>query len=339
MRRGHTDGTITIESFGQNPDKRDQGCTIRRGLAAVVAIALQVIAFNVDPWINAMLKNAAPNVDKIFIAYPPRPWSYSTKAREYLRNPTALESLEIDSLECAVEIVNGDWERDEDTRNCLLKRAREQGYDWMVIQDADEFYTQESWARLRQKMNEASNSELLITPWYNFWKSPEYVVVNRGTGIKTLNEGFAVRAKESNVMFTFSRTTNASYKTVIDEPCYHYGYVMDDQAMIRKINSWAHANEMLSARLWYELKWRRWNPNSIYLHPGSPSHWLRAERFPLHQPAFAADFMPSQGIEPREKGIYWNITEAAWNGLSWAQWKIGSLKKAIRASLVNRKNK
>ena len=299
----------------------------------MTSIALQVIAFNVDPWINSMLRNAAPHVDKIFIAYPPRPWNYSVVARESIRNPTQLESIDIEDLQCPVEIVRGDWERDEDTRNCLLTRAREQGFDWMVVQDADEFYTERSWARLIAMMNNEDSSDLLITPWYNFWKSPEYVIVNRGTGIKTLNEGFAVRAKGSNVVFTYSRTTNATRKTVIDEPCYHYGYVMNDDAMLRKISSWAHANEMMSTKLWFELKWRRWTPTTIYLHPGSPAHWLKAERFPLHQPSFAAEFMPRQWLEPRNQGVVWSLVETGWNIASWCKWKINTLRQAIRTSI------
>ena len=115
-------------------------------------IALQVIAFNVDTWISKMLGNASPHVDKIFIAYPSRPWMYNSESRERLVNPTKLESISLNDLACEVEIVQGDWAYEEDTRNELLCRARSEKFDWQVIQDADEFYTVSSWKRLRQEM-------------------------------------------------------------------------------------------------------------------------------------------------------------------------------------------
>ena len=160
-------------------------------------ICLQVIAFNVDTWINEMLENAAPHVDKIFIAYPPRPWNYSKKSRTNIKNPTDIKNIKTEQLPCKVEIVYGDWNYDEDTRNALLQKARNEEYDWMIIQDADEFYKEDAWKTIKQEIEDATDTELLITPWINFWKNPRYVIVNKYNGIKSLNEGAAIKAKNA----------------------------------------------------------------------------------------------------------------------------------------------
>lgn len=305
----------------------------------LMRIALQVIAFNVDPWINSMLRNAAPHVDKIFIAFPPRPWGYSSKARESLKNPTNLESLQLNNLACEVEVVHGDWLYDENTRNDLLNRARCEGYDWMVIQDADEFYTRESWKRLCDIMANDTTHDLIITPWFNFWKSPTYVVENRGSGIKCLNEGFAIRAKNSDKCFTFSRTSNTCFRRVADEPCYHYGYVMSNESMFRKIHTWAHTKDISSTKIWYELKWRRWEENTLFLNPGSPALWLKAVRFPLPQPDFALEFMHLDSQQTETKGLHWAIIDWLWNSKAILEWRLIQLKRITRNSMLNYRKK
>ena len=301
-------------------------------------IALQVIAFNVSPWINAMLRNAAPHVDKIYIAYPPRPWAYSEYARANLKNPTALDEIRLEDLGCTIEVVHGDWEYDEDTRNHLLGLARTEGFEWMIIQDADEFYSPESWSRATTLMRseQLEDTELLITPWFNFWKTPEYVIENHCGGIKSLNEGFAIRCSDPLLRFTFSRTSNAKKRRVIDEPCYHYGYVMSDQQMGLKIQTWAHTKEIADMKQWYRLKWQYWNESTRYLHPGSPIHWSRAIRFPHPQPDFYWEFMPTRKLDEQAKGFVFASQEALWNTRALLKWAVRQLKALSRASLTSR---
>ena len=299
-------------------------------------VSLQVIAFNVDPWINIMLNNAACFVDKIYIAYPPRPWGYSLKARNSIVNSTKLEDIQVSGLPCKVEIVKGDWLDEEETRNCLLNKAREEDYDWMIIQDADEFYTSASWNRLLERLSSLRDYEAAVTPWYNFWKSPEYVIENRGSGIKCLNAGFAIKAKDSTCQFRSARKVDAKKFVCIDEPCYHYGYVMNSVAMQRKLMSFAHTNDIKNVALWYELKWLRWSEETRYLHPSSPAHWTKAIRFPLEQPDFADQiFNAFESYQTFEKGLIWKIRDHIWNCEAEIKWQEKKLRRLSRVSLNN----
>ncbi len=299
-------------------------------------VCLQVIAFNVDTWINQMLENAAPHVDKIFIAYPPRPWKYSQSARDKLKNPTKLSSIKIKHLKCEVEIIKGDWEYDEDTRNFLLERARSEEFDWMIIQDADEFYTEDGWKILKKEMNRNDDTELLITPWINFWKNPRFVLLNSTLGIKSLNEGAAIRAKKAKSIFTFSRTSNAIRRKVINADCYHYGYVMDNEAMRTKIQTWAHAKQIRDIEIWYSLKWLNWTEESRFLHPSSPYAWSCATPFQLQQPSFAYSFMKynSQPIV-NKKGVLLTLNEFIWDRRANIIHLIRKAKQILRNSNLN----
>jgi len=261
-------------------------------------IAVHILAYDVDLYINAMLQNVGPWVDKIYIAYPPRPWDYIPSSRDTRTNPTRLESIDAGEFSHKVEIIKGDWKKEEDTRNACLERAMQDGMDWLIIQDADEFYTEQSWKILRHQLQNKPNVDLFVTTWYNFWKSSYYVIENNYGSIKSENAGFAVRCKPE-LKFVRARSANSKSTVIIDEPCYHYGYVKSDEEMLAKVTQWGHAHQFDGPR-WIRLKWLRWNLWTENIHPVTPPRWRRAVLFPLHQPEFAHQFaIPVEAQRPK----------------------------------------
>jgi len=295
-------------------------------------ISLQVLAFNVDRTLNIMLQNASPHVDKIFIAYPKRAWNYSKDNTKKL-NPTKLDYINME-LPCDVDIVHGDWEKDEDTRNELLEISKLERFDWMIIQDADEFYTSESWEILiRSLKNPVSLMyDCVKTPYFTFWKSPSYVLHHHQEGIKNGITTFAVNCRKEQIYFLYSRTTTARDVMFLDMPCYHYSYVLDDNECKVKINTWTHAGDLISKTLWYEIKWKRWHETSKFLHPGSPWMWDKAVRFPLPQPSFAIEIRAAQHSQ-KDLGIFWSCMESIYDIYSRCRQAINGLKRLIRASI------
>jgi hypothetical protein len=259
-------------------------------------LAVHVLAYDVNAYINPMLRNVAPHVEKIYLAYPKRPWNYIPSSRETRTNPTELEDINFGDFKHKVEVIQGDWEKEEDTRNSCFDRAKAEGFDWLIIQDADEFYTEESWAQIRGQLKNNSDCELYKTPWFNFWKSSEFVIADPGGSIKDVNAGFAVRCKES-LKFARSRTTNARQIKILDCPCYHYGWVKSDEEMWQKVTQWGHAHQFNGPR-WYEVKWLNWTYNTVNLSP-IWNTWCRAIRFPLHQPDFAHEY--TYAVDPQKQ--------------------------------------
>ena len=297
-------------------------------------ICLQVLAYNVSNSINAMLKNAADHVDKIYIAYPSRAWDYH---RDFMNttNPRKLGEINT-SLNCDVEIIKGEWRKDEHTRNALLEKARHDKFDWMIIQDADEFYTLYSWSRLKAILfgEKCTSADSIQVPYLTFWKSPSFVLEGNQEGIKNGTTTFAINCNNEKLHFSYSRTTTAKRQLYIDEPCYHYSYVLSDSEIKQKLSSWAHSNDLLSKRLWYHLKWRHWHPGSKMLHPGSPWLWTRAVRFPLPQPSFVGELNFS---EPTQKDInlFWAILDFLYNAKARIDQFINGLKRVIRATFLS----
>lgn len=251
-------------------------------------IALHVLAYDVTQWINPMLRNAAPHVDKIYLAYAKRPFNYIPESRKTRTNPTRLEDIDLSGIENKVEIIEGDWELEENTRNHCFERAKADGFDWMIIQDADEFYTEADWAQIRRELQRELKVDVIKTTWYQFWKSSQFVIADQYGSIKGTNAGFAVRCKKELTFFN-RRQTNTHNVRELDCPCYHYGFVQTNDQMRDKVTQWSHARDFNALR-WYDLKWLNWNEASINLNPVFPVSWKRAVRFPLHQPDFASQF-------------------------------------------------
>ena len=251
-------------------------------------IASHILAYNVSSTLRAALENMAPHVDKIFIAYPSRPWNYVPHSRQSKTNPTSLAEVHQAAAGLKVEILEGDWSTDEESRNACLERAKGEGFDWFLTQDADEFYTESGWAMIREKLLRSTHEEYFVTTWYNFWKSAQFVVVNAAGDLKDTNAGFALRCKD-HLRFVRSRQPNSGRRLVMDCPCYHYGYVRTDAEISEKIETWTHAKDF-DAERWYRLKWLGWTERTINLHPIAPWTWKRAIRFPLEQPPFSLQF-------------------------------------------------
>ncbi len=278
-----------------------------------------------------MIENAKPYVDKIFIAYPELSWCYGSSKRSV--NPTSYKKITT-FVDEKTEIIRGIWKRDEDTRNSLLASARSQKFDWMIIQDADEFYTNQSWEILKSYLNSAGaqNKSVINVPLYTFWKTPCYVIEEPHYGIKAGEACFAINCRHKEVNFNFSRTTNAKSIHYIDEPCYHYSYVLSEQEVKNKIKTWAHSNDFIIRNLWFQIKWKRWHQSSQYLHPGSPWLWSRAVRFPLPQPPFARALLKDISAQQHDIGIVWACIEIIYNAIAWWRKRFNGFKRLIKAT-------
>jgi hypothetical protein len=252
-------------------------------------IAAHVLAYNVTRFIQPVLLNMEPFVDKIYVAHSPRPFGYLPCVRESKSNPTTLNDIRAVGIGPKLEIVEGDWLDEESMRNECFTRAKADGMDWFVTQDADEFYTERGWRDIRQTLMTHGRDDHFVTTWLNFWKSAQYVLLNSKGEMKETNASFAIRCR-SNLRFVSRRLTNACRTSVIDCPCYHYGYVMNDVEMLDKVSTWSHAHEVRAVNQWFRNKWLNWREATRFLHPINPLSWSRAIRFPLEQPEFAAHF-------------------------------------------------
>lgn len=262
-------------------------------------IASHILCFNVDRFIKHAVANCHPHVDKIYLAWSPVSWGYGAQR---MLNPTDIHGFNLTKEFPKCEIVEGEWNTEEEMRNACLDRAKSDRYDWLLTQDADEFYPDSSWIIIKNSLKNAPMSVKQIkTTWYEFWKSPCFVILRSDQSIKGMNAGFALRVSDECYFISKRLTSYSSTKAefVLDAPCFHYGYVMSNEEMSQKIRTWGHANDFFtSSSQWFEFKWKHWSVETRYLNLINPCSWTKAILFPEEQPSFAFEIFGDNFLLP-----------------------------------------
>lgn len=251
--------------------------------------AVQILYFDCEQFILAAIENCAPHVEKIYISYSELPWTYNENARGKYKNTVnrdlIFQSPHIDKI----ELVEGNWDTEEAQRNFCLDKAKSDGFDYLIIQDADEFYTPEAYQTNLKEI--AANPDHLYyrNPWHLFWKTLGYIIeFEEVHGVKkttiNYNACFAVNCHQP-VRFKRNRLLTTTDAFFVSGICYHLSYIMSDEQMQRKINTWGHSHQVMHRGLWYKVKWLGWTPDTTNIGLTNPISWTRAVPFKGELPA------------------------------------------------------
>ena len=130
--------------------------------------AVQILFYDCDQFILKVIENCAPFVEKIYVTYSPEPWNaYNKSARDHYKNPSNPEILKQSKHYSKIELISGVWEKEEDQRNECLERARKDGFDYMIIQDADEFYNPSEYQK--------NLDQIILNPDHHFYRCRWYL--------------------------------------------------------------------------------------------------------------------------------------------------------------------
>ena len=249
----------------------------KRNNKSTYSYAAHILAFNVTYTILEAIENCAPYVDKIYISYSDYPWGYNKTAKKTIKNPTTIDYIKQSKYIDKLEFVVGEWDKDEDQRNECVNMAKQDGFDFLIIHDADEFYLKEDYADNLKRIEENPNWDVYLTPWITFWKSLDYVIQSDKNNIILGHPQFAINLNK-DVKFLRARAINSKDEFYLQGICYHLSYVMTNDEVHTKIKTWGHAHEFDSDK-WYKRKWVNWNINTKYLHPVNPMVWERVVTF------------------------------------------------------------
>lgn len=170
----------------------------------------------------------------------------------------------------SAEAVVGCWTSEASQRNYGMQKLQDEGYDWVLVVDADEFYTPVGVAALLQSVRGPANA--VTSPQMSvYWKTEEYRIAPEQRD----NPIVALRASQR---FTWGRHSKVGQRAQSHARLYHLSYVRDDEEMSAKLASFSHQHEIRPN--WYEEVWLQWTPQSRDLHPVVPPQF--AETF--HDP-------------------------------------------------------
>lgn len=252
-------------------------------------IGVQVSAYDVNRFLIAMLENCGPHVDRIYATWSRHPWSaYNEDAPRTFQNSTPPDLIDQSGFREKVTFIRGEWPNEESQRNAALERARADGMDFLIVQDADEFYFAEGYQENLLAMTAQPDKPLFQTPWILFWKSVDYALEYREhAGVQNTIYAtcplFAVNVSGfPDLHFTSRRLTNYTYtpnsNAQLPATCYHLSWVLSDDEVLRKISTWGHSHQVDIPR-WFHWKWLAWRPDTWYLGAIESAEINRAARF------------------------------------------------------------
>lgn len=293
--------------------------------------AIHTLVFYGADQLHLMIQNTGPYVDKIYLSHSKIPWSaYNAEAKE--KYNSAADASMVNSLPFKEKIVwlEGVWETEEAQRNHSLLRAREDGIDYMIIQDVDEYYLPQDFLANLEGIRRNPMYGSYRCPWTVFWKSTDYVIqVREHEGVKvttvTTCPNFAVNVQREDVKFVNRRLVNGinqSYK--LPGLCYHLAWVLSDEEVLRKIETWGHSHQF-DRKKWYRHKWLAWTPSTKFIGHITRANYLQAVPFKGMLPIELNNF-PKKAHQTIPLSLGERVDNAFLDFLSWLRLMLSKLK-------------
>jgi hypothetical protein len=259
--------------------------------------ATYLMTYDQDKWIMRNLKNAYPHVDQIYVMHSHLPWGYKPDARTKYTNSFDLNVIKQSKYMDKITIIEGDWLDDTGQRNFCLERARKDGFDYLMVHDADEFYFHEDFEKIRQIVEEEETYEVFEINLYAFWKSFKYILIDPQKPGKIGGTNHTIVNLSRVKKYDYIRNVNTTNRLVIpDVICYHGTYVLTDEELYKKVNMTSHSNDYDGIK-WYNEIWLPWTLESRNLHPIWPWCWDHCEIFDGELPEVIKDFDVANNID------------------------------------------
>ena len=240
--------------------------------------ATHLILFGNDKWVLKNIENVYPFVEKIYIAYSKFPWIYNPESRDLYTKELDLSFIKESIYYDKIEIIEGIFDTEEIQRNICLDKAVSDGMDFLYIIDSDEFYSFSDFEKMNKYINENSSYNIYRTSWINFWKELDIITIKENGEVIAGFPDVCVNLKKG-LRFVNKRTVCKDNIGVIpDVCCFHMSYVLTDDEVKQKIETWGHTKDF-DTNKWYQEKWLNWNEDSIGLHPIQPNAWYKAIKF------------------------------------------------------------
>jgi hypothetical protein len=252
--------------------------------------ATYVMVFDQNKWIMRNLENSYQHVDRIYVMYSRLPWNYNPNAKQTFTNSFDLNIIKRSKYMDKISIIEGDWDNEVEERNFCLQRAKADGFDYLMVHDADEFYFHDDFEKIISLVKICKDIDIFHINNYVFWKSLKYIIINsEGTKIGMISQSII----NLHTIEKYEDTRNVKRVcvrlTMPEIICYHGAYVLSDRETYKKIKTWAHFVNFDTDK-WYNEVWLPWTLESKNLHPIWPKVWSHCEIYEGLLPEVIRDF-------------------------------------------------
>jgi len=211
-----------------------------------------VLAYNEEEMIRGCLYGLKDLHNYVVIS---KPW-YGThigfdKTEEYAK-------------EMGAEVILKDFSSEKDERNFVMEKAKADGYDYVFVIDADEFYTKEDIKKAIDFIKDNPSERFNVSSCIYIWKNENWETLPR-------YERTIPVCYRSDMRFNNNRNIIAETKLLPpDITMYHFSYAGSDERILSKLQHFSHAKEMRPE--WFDEIWKKWTPEMEDIHPGYNKH-------------------------------------------------------------------
>lgn len=254
-----------------------------------------ILYFDCEEFILKTIENCAPFVEKIYISYSPKPWKkYNNNAPVLYDNNSKLEILYSSKFFFKIDIISGLWESEEQQREECRLKAISDGYDYLIIQDADEFYLPNEYQKNINQILCNPDYAVYQCPWITFWKNVNTIILHKKKFKNihkhlSLNPLFAINLKYENQFSNRRLVNDLRNNLLLSGICFHFSYVLSNEQVLKKIDTWGHSNQV--NKYWYKYKWLSWEFDTKNICPFISVDWERAEMYVSDLPIEIKDYV------------------------------------------------
>lgn len=256
-------------------------------------VAAYMPVYNEGPYMETLLKWLVPRVGAIFVAESIIPWSPGAKPGG--ESKAVVDKVIEDMPEAAKVIrylkVGDDFDKDKPLlreakqRNYVLERIREEGFKFVWMVEADEFYRDSEaeclWDWFFERVT--AGARAASCKWQTYWRSVHWRI--------DPPENFRPNvAFLSDCSFHHGRVLSIPDEKesveVPDRICVvrHYSWARTPEDVRKKLSAWGHSKETNPE--WYEKVFMSWKPGDAVfnVHPTTPENYKTIVRCDLPVP-------------------------------------------------------
>jgi glycosyltransferase involved in cell wall biosynthesis len=221
-------------------------------------IAVCTVAYNEAEWIKACVEQFKPLISRHLVLVSAVPWF-----GEPLRNDGTAEI----AAAAGAEVYVQHWASESEQRNWGLARLYD--YDYVLIIDADEFFSRSRLQSLITQLGDARGPCYRAAEMHTYWKTTDYVC-------------YPYEAWDAPVIAVDPKRTKFNWQRQIQPieenrrivaptlpvRLYHMSWVKSDEKVLEKISTFSHATHIRPG--WYENVWKKWTPEMNDIIPYGP---------------------------------------------------------------------
>lgn len=172
----------------------------------------------------------------------------------------------IPPLHPSVEVVQGEWASESETRNAGMEILSD--CDFVFHVDSDEIFSDKALATL-VGLCLSGKHRAIAGRFHTYWKTIDW-------RIDPPEQLIAPMIVRRDVRFDLRRMLKGEMTVVNQAIMHHLSYVRTDDEVREKILLSCHAHEMIPG--WFENVWKAWDENHRLenLHPTNPEAYKRA---------------------------------------------------------------